>query len=195
VFLCFHLFENTSAVHGREAFNDTVMRINEMPFILAAEVGGIWLPLLFHGGLGIAIALQGRGNALAYPYARNWMYWLQRTTGFVVLAFIVFHMMNFRFLDGHFTDRTNFLPVVDGVKTGSDPFLIVKDQLAEPGVLIFYVVGMAATVFHFANGMSGFLFSWGVTVGPRSKRLAGFACAGLGVGVFALGMRALLAFT
>ncbi len=188
-FLCMHLFENYSAVHGAKAFDDTVTRINSLPFILALEVGAIWLPLAFHALLGMVIVFEGKPNPLAYPYARNWMYTLQRATGVLALAFIVFHFVNFRGMA-----RADFLPEIDGRATGNSPFGIVRETLANPAVLAFYVVGLASVVFHFANGVWGFLCSWGLVVGPRAQRLAAWACAGIGLAVMGLGTGALLAF-
>jgi succinate dehydrogenase/fumarate reductase cytochrome b subunit (b558 family) len=178
-FMCFHLFENHSAVHGAKAFDATVAKIAQMPFLLAAEVFGIWIPILFHAILGMVIVFEGKPNVARYPHGRNWLYVLQRITGVIALAFIVFHFANFRWRGDEFKQA---------------PFQDVQATLAADWVLAFYVLGLAACVFHFANGLVGFLFSWGITVGERSRRLAGMACAGLGAGVFALGMQALFAF-
>ena len=178
-FMCVHLFENASAANGPAAFDETVHRINGMPFVKALEVGGIWIPILFHAILGFVIIFEGKPNALAYPYGRNWLYVAQRVTGVVAFAYIVFHFMNFRWRKEEFMKA---------------PYDDVAATLANPAIFWFYVVGIASAVFHLANGISGMLFSWGFTVGERSKRLAGLACAGFGVAVFALGMRALLAF-
>jgi succinate dehydrogenase/fumarate reductase cytochrome b subunit (b558 family) len=179
VFLCMHLFENASAANGPEAFRETVQKINSMPFILPMEILGIWLPLAFHAAFGMVIVFEGKPNAAAYPYGRNWLYVMQRVTGVVALGFIVYHFMNFR------ARKAEFM---------ADPYGDVHATLSNTWVFAWYVVGIASCVFHFANGMAGFLFSWGLTVGPRAKRLAGLACAGLGFAVFALGMRALFAF-
>lgn len=178
-FMCFHLFENSSAAHGAKAFDDTVAKINSMPFVYAMEVFGIWIPILFHGILGFVIIMEGKNNVLSYPYARNGLYWLQRATGIVAFVFIVFHFTQFRARKGEFL---------------ASPYEDVRSALSNDWVFGFYLTGIAACVFHLANGLSGFLFSWGITVGPRSKRLAGWACAGLGAAVMALGVRALLAF-
>jgi len=184
-FLVMHLYENHSAVHGAKAFDDTVSKINAMPFVLALEVFGIWLPILFHAIFGMVLVFEGKPNAISYPYARNWLYVLQRVTGVVAFAFIVFHFVNFRWVP-----REQFLP-----EHGNSPYVIVQDQLASAAwVLPFYVLGLASTVFHFANGLWGFLCSWGIVIGPRAQRVAGVACAGIGAGVFALGMQALFAF-
>ena len=178
-FMAFHLFENSSAANGAEAFRSRVMEINSMPFVPVLEVLGIWLPLAFHAGYGMVIVFEGRPNVAAYGHGRNWLYLMQRVTGVIALAFIVFHMMNFRF------HKEEFM---------ADPYGNVKGVLSTPWVFGFYLLGIGSCVFHFANGLCGFLFSWGFTVGPSSKRLAAMACTGLGVAVFALGMRALFAF-
>ncbi|MCK6481004.1 MAG: succinate dehydrogenase [Planctomycetaceae bacterium] len=178
-FMCFHLFENASAANGPEAFDETVRKINSMPFVLAMEIGVIWIPILFHTLLGFAIIFEGRPNVAAYGHGRNWLYLLQRVTGVLAFLFIAFHFANFRMRKGEFELA---------------PFEDVAAVLSTPWVFWVYLAGIAACVFHFANGLAGFLFSWGLTVGPRAKRLAGLACAGVGAGVFALSMRALFAF-
>jgi len=180
-FMCFHLFENNSAAGtgGAKAFNETVEKIAHLPFLLPMEIFGIWIPILFHAIFGIAIILEGKPNAVHWPHGRNWLYVMQRVTGILAFVFIVYHFWNFRWRRDEFA---------------VSPFADVAATLSNPVNLWVYIVGIAACVFHLANGISGFLFSWGFTVGERSKRLAGYACAGIGVGVFALGMRALFAF-
>jgi len=178
-FMCVHLFENHSAVHGPKAFGETVTKIDQTPFLVGIEVFGIWIPILFHAIFGMVIVFEAKPNVTAHPYGRNWLYVMQRVSGVVAFAYIVFHFANFRWR------RQEFLQA---------PYADVAETLANPWVLGFYVVGIAACVFHLANGIQGFLFSWGVTVGPRAKRLAGLASAGFGVALFALGMRALFAF-
>jgi succinate dehydrogenase/fumarate reductase cytochrome b subunit (b558 family) len=180
IFMCVHLFENASAAHGAGAFEEAVKKINSMPGVFLMEVFGIWFPLAFHGLLGMVIVFEGKSNALSYPHPRNWLYVLQRVTGVLALAFIVFHFAQFRWRKEEFMLA---------------PYEDVHAALTKyPWVLWVYVVGIAACVFHFANGISGFLFSWGFTIGPRAKALAGWACAGVGAAIFALGMKALFAF-
>ncbi len=186
VFMCVHLFENASAASGvtaaehSRAFGETVEHINSMPFVDAMEIFGIWIPILFHGILGMVIVFEGKPNVATHPHGRNWLYLMQRVTGILAFAFIVFHFMNFR------ARKEEFL---------QSPYEDVHSAITRyPWVLWVYVGGIASCVFHLANGLSGFLFTWGITVGERSKKLAGWACAGLGVAVFALGMKALFAF-
>ena len=57
-----------------------------------------------------------------------------------------------------------------------------------------YVVGIAASVFHFANGLFTFSFSWGICVTRRSQRLFATAFGLLGVLVFVMGAQTALYF-
>ena len=48
-------------------------------------------------------------------------------------------------------------------------------------IFIIYVIGITATVWHFANGIWLFLVDWGITIGERAQRLTGYACIAFGV--------------
>ena len=48
-------------------------------------------------------------------------------------------------------------------------------------IFIIYMIGITATVWHFANGIWLFLVDWGITIGERAQRLTGYACIGFGV--------------
>jgi succinate dehydrogenase / fumarate reductase cytochrome b subunit len=49
-----------------------------------------------------------------------------------------------------------------------------------------YLIGIAACVFHFSNGLYGFCFSWGITRSRRGTRLSSLLFGSLGVVLFAL---------
>ena len=61
-------------------------------------------------------------------------------------------------------------------------------------IFIIYVVGITATVWHFANGIWLFLVDWGIVIGERAQRLAGYACIAFGVVLLAVGLNAAVAF-
>ena len=48
-------------------------------------------------------------------------------------------------------------------------------------IFIIYMIGITATVWHFANGIWLFLVDWGITIGERAQRLTGYACIAFGV--------------
>ena len=62
-FLAFHLYENSLAARGPQAYNEAARRLQQMPFALALEVLVIGAPLLYHGAYGLFLALGGGGGA------------------------------------------------------------------------------------------------------------------------------------
>jgi len=63
-----------------------------------------------------------------------------------------------------------------------------------PVVALIYVLGIAACTFHFANGLWGFCFSWGITVSRRSQQLAATVFGVVGVIIFLLGANTAIYF-
>ncbi len=61
-------------------------------------------------------------------------------------------------------------------------------------MLGFYIVGVLSTIFHFSNGLWSFAVTWGITVSPRSQRIATFVTMGVFVVLSYVGLRAILAF-
>jgi succinate dehydrogenase / fumarate reductase, cytochrome b subunit len=57
-----------------------------------------------------------------------------------------------------------------------------------------YIVGIAASVFHLANGLWGFCFSWGITVSRRAQRSAATVFGLLGLVLFLLGANTAIYF-
>ena len=93
-FLCFHLATNASMLDGPETFQMRVNIIHQLgPITLSIlEWGTIFLPILFHGLIGLIIVTRGKRNVWNYPYLENWRYTLQRITGVMAMAFILFHV-------------------------------------------------------------------------------------------------------
>jgi succinate dehydrogenase / fumarate reductase cytochrome b subunit len=75
-----------------------------------------------------------------------------------------------------------------------DFFVRMQDLLAAPWVLALYVVGVAAAVYHFANGMWNFCITWGVTLTRASQQRAVWLWALVGLVLFVLGVSSLLSF-
>jgi succinate dehydrogenase / fumarate reductase cytochrome b subunit len=122
------------------------------------EVLFIGLPLLYHAGYGLYIAFIARNNAISYGYSRNWMFVLQRASGIVSLIFIVYHLWAFRISTLIYGTPVNFQAV--------------HEHLANPWILLFYIVGILAVIFHFTNGLWAGLITWGVTVGSVSQKIS-----------------------
>jgi succinate dehydrogenase / fumarate reductase cytochrome b subunit len=58
----------------------------------------------------------------------------------------------------------------------------------------FYIAGVLSTTYHFANGVSTALITWGITVGPASQKTVRNICFGIFVALAALGIGSLISF-
>jgi succinate dehydrogenase/fumarate reductase cytochrome b subunit (b558 family) len=187
VFLVEHLWTNAKALQGAQAFTGAVEDLQSLPFLPLLEFFGIFLPLAYHAVYGVYLALKGRENTLEYTYARNWLYFLQRVSGVLAFAFIVYHLGEIR---------------VQRLLYGMDPDAFYQTLQAHlssthwgvPWIAVLYLAGLAATVFHFANGLSTFAISWGLTVTLEAQKRAAIACWVLGVALFYLGASSVVFF-
>lgn len=188
LFLLEHFYTNSKAVAGAASFNDAVKDLQGIPYILLVETTGIFIPLIYHAVYGLVITMEARPNNLAYPYPRNWFYLIQRITGVILFFFILFHVLNFRF---------GMIPGLNTTSVAHAPeqaFEIVSREFRMVPIFIVYLIGVASTVWHFANGIWLFLVDWGITIGEKAQRITGYACIGFGVVLFLVGLNAMIAF-
>ena len=188
IFLLEHFYTNSKALDGAAHFNDAVKDLQSIPYILFVEIGGIFIPLIYHAVYGLVITVEARPNNLNYPYPRNWFYLIQRITGVILFFFIAFHVLNFRF---------GMIPGLNTISVATHPedaFRIVSGEFRMIPIFIIYVIGITATVWHLANGIWLFLVDWGITIGERAQRLAGYACIGFGIVLLLVGLNAAVAF-
>ena len=188
IFLLEHFYTNSKALNGAADFNNAVKDLQSIPYILLIEIGGIFIPLIYHAVYGLFITFEMRPNNLNYPYSRNWFYTIQRVTGIILFFFITFHVLNFRF---------GMIPGLNTLSVAHHPeqsFAIVSREFHMVPIFIIYVVGITATVWHLANGVWLFLVDWGITIGDRAQRLTGYACIGVGIVLLVVGINAAVAF-
>ncbi len=187
-FLLEHFYTNSKALTGAADFNGAVKDLQSIPYILFVEIGGIFIPLIYHAVYGMVITVEARPNNLHYPYARNWFYTIQRLTGVILFFFITFHVLNFRF---------GLIPGLNTVSVAHHPeqsFAIVAGEFRRIPIFVVYVIGITATVWHLANGIWLFLVDWGITIGERAQKVTGYACLGFGIFLLAVGINAAVAF-
>jgi succinate dehydrogenase/fumarate reductase cytochrome b subunit (b558 family) len=174
-----HLWTNAAMLGGQARFDAEVARIQAIPALPLVEIGGIFAPLAFHAVYGVWIATRGSANPSAYPFARNWMYVLQRVSGVVVLLFVLGHLWEIRVQKWLFgMSVSSFYPTLEA-HLSSTTFGI-------PWIALGYLLGIAASVFHLANGLVTFCMSWGITVGRASQRRAARLFGALGAALFVL---------
>ena len=188
IFLLEHFYTNSKALTGAGDFNNAVKDLQSIPYILFVEIGGIFIPLIYHAVYGLVITAEARPNNLAYPYSRNWFYLIQRITGVILFFFITFHVLNFRF---------GLIPGLNDMSVADNPnkaFDIVAREFRLVPIFIVYMIGIAATVWHLANGIWLFLVDWGITIGEKAQRLTGYACIAFGVLLLLVGVNAAVGF-
>ncbi|SFB16779.1 MULTISPECIES: succinate dehydrogenase cytochrome b558 subunit [unclassified Bacillus (in: firmicutes)] len=180
LFLVQHLVVNHFATGGEESFNKAAGFMEHLPFRFVLETFIIFLPLLFHALYGLYIAFTAKNNTSRFGFFRNWMFTLQRVSGVITLVFVTWHVWETR------------VAAAFGTKVNFD---MMENILSNPFMFWFYIVGVISTIFHFANGLWSFMVSWGITVTPRSQKIATYVTLGIFVALSIVGVRALLAFT
>lgn len=190
LFFFAHMFTNAKAMNGEKVFNDAVADIHHLPFLLFIEIFGIFLPLLYHSVYGIFISAEAKVNVGNYSYWHNWFYVFQRVTGVFLFFFLLFHLLHFRWgLFGSFGLTTK---AVAG--NAELAFQIVSVDFQIGWVLVFYVLGVAATAWHLGYGMFLFAVDWGIVIGEKAQKFTLYACAAIAIGLFAVGTNAAFSF-
>ena len=179
IFLTEHLLVNHFATGGEASFNKAAGTMSSLPFKLFLETFIIFLPLLYHAIYGLYIAFTSNNNVGKYGYFRNWMFLIQRVTGVITFIFVAWHVWQTRIQ----------------VALGAEPdFQMMADILSSPFMFWFYLIGIVSAVFHFTNGLSTFLISWGVTLSPRSQVITTYVTMILFIALSIVGIQALVAF-
>lgn len=192
-YLVFHLATNASILDGLDAYQHRADQIHRLgpTTIFVLEWTLIFLPILFHGLIGLAIVTRGKRNVLPYPFARNIRYTLQRWTGVVAFVFIVAHVFQMHgwLKSAPFHDWTVALGGArfDPANAATGALAIQSSWLVIAG----YAVGVAACVYHLANGLWTMGITWGAWTGPAAQRRATVACLGFGLVVAVVGFGAL----
>lgn len=187
IFLAFHLGFNSLRTVGVSQYQFGIDLINNAPFLIWIEIFAIYIPLLFHSIMGFYVTQLGKNNVFRYQYARNWMYTLQRATGAIVFAFLVYHLL------------TTVVPKMANGKTLFDasPFLIniMNEEFQTWPGRIIYLVGIVAATFHFANGLWGFCVSWGILIGQTAQRNAAILFMLVGLVLTVMGLATVVEFS
>jgi succinate dehydrogenase / fumarate reductase cytochrome b subunit len=182
-FLVVHLLTNASILGGAASFQARVDLIHSLgPLLVPIEWAFIFLPMLFHATVGFIIIANGLPNVGSYPYVGNVRYTLQRATGMIAFAFIIWHVLQLHWLGKPFGGG-QFDPHQASSSTAV--------ALASPLMAILYAIGVLSTVFHFANGLWTLGITWGLWTSPAAMRRANAVSVVVGVVLAAAGLGAL----
>lgn len=192
VFIFFHLGTNSLIAvssPSTDLYQKQVDNIHSLgPLLVPVEVLFILFPLAFHAAIGVRIWLESKPNTSAYAYNGNIRYTLQRVTGVVALLFILLHLWHMHWSLG------SLIP--GGHKfVGSAASLSTAQAIQTlPLGSLIYATGVICVCYHFANGTWTFLITWGITIGPHSQRISGYACTALGIALTITGLTAVQGF-
>jgi succinate dehydrogenase / fumarate reductase cytochrome b subunit len=172
-FLAVHLLTNASVLAGPGTFQSRVDMIHSLgPLLVPIEWAFIFLPMLFHAAVGFLIISSGLPNVGSYAYMGNVRYTLQRATGMIAFAFILWHVIQLHWLGA---------PLGGGRFDPHHATSSAAAALRPLAVTILYAVGVLSTVFHFANGLWTLGITWGLWTSPAAMRRANWISIVVGV--------------
>jgi succinate dehydrogenase / fumarate reductase cytochrome b subunit len=152
------LISNSAAIGGPAAYARQVRFLASLPLVPILELFGIWLPILFHALYGFYIWYRGETNVGEYPWTGNWMYTVQRWTGGIAFAYILWHTWTMRFTG------------IDLHEYPGASFGKVQAEVFQTPLFLFYVVGLIAASWHFAYGIWLFCAKWGIVSGEKARK-------------------------
>ncbi len=141
-FLAGHLGGNLTIYGGKEMFNSYAEHLHGLGFLLTIAEWGLLTFALIHVLTGLTLFYQnykarpvryrvnksGGGRTLGsstMPY-----------TGIILLAFVIFHLANFHFVD----------------KTDTTIYAIVSDAFGNPLYVLIYIAAMVVAAVHVSHG-------------------------------------------
>ncbi|MBN2031775.1 MAG: succinate dehydrogenase cytochrome b subunit [Deltaproteobacteria bacterium] len=146
-FVLIHLLGNLTIYQGREAFLSYVEKLHSLGGLVTLAELGLVVFALLHIGLGLILFVQ---NLQARPvrYAvkkraggRTIGSITAPYTGFLILVFIIVHLLKFRLVD----------------KAATDDFIILSNTFTQVGYVFFYILGVIVVAVHVSHGFwSGF---------------------------------------
>lgn len=182
LYMVVHLTTNASLLNGSETFQRAVYLIHSPGKLLPLiEWGGIFLPLVFHAGVGIWIAKTGRSNSDQYAFTNNKRYTWQRWTGFIALVYLFFHVLHLHgWMHAHL-----WLNTIRPVGLGSFyPYNAASSLVAAMQGYFwpaFYLIGVMACVYHLANGLWTAGITWGLWISAAAQARASKLCTAIGI--------------
>ena len=161
LFVIGHLAGNLFIYGGPEAFNGYAEKLRHLrPFLYFIEYGLLFV-FLIHIYFTVWVVLeniQARGQNYAVAKAvgeRSLATRLMPYTGTFLLAFIIWHLLDFTFIDQN--GPRSFMP--DGTQLGL--YAIVYNSLCNPYHSLGYVLAMGCLGLHLAHGIQSFFQTYG----------------------------------
>jgi len=180
-FLAFHLYVNAWALRGPDAYDAAARRLQQLPLAGVGEIVLVFLPLAFHGVVGLfLIATVSAAAEHATPSGRR-LALFQRVTGILLFPFILFHLWTARLVQ--LSDHESL-----------DLFRLMQGALASPWIRAAYAIGILAATGHLAAGLWSIPRTWELSLGRAARRVWLLVSAAVFMGLSALGLLSLFAF-
>lgn len=192
-YVAVHLIVNATGFWPR-IYQMNVDKIHALePMLPLIEILFIFLPLLVHLVYGIYISFAGVSYPTTghYGFGGNIRYVLQRLSAIILIFFVLYHIVTLhKWGFGQF-DAANraYQTTVQALKT---PY---ASTAANAAIWVFYLLGVWAATFHFANGLWTAAITWGLTTTESAQRRWGKFCCAVGIGLTVFGTAAWVAFT
>lgn len=184
-YLAFHLLTNAAVWDGPVTYQHRADQIHVVgpTTLFFLEWGIIFLPLLFHGVVGLLIVTRGKRNVFQYTYQENIRYTLQRITGVIAFFFIMWHVFE---MHGwfHFEWWTEYVvKPLGGARFDPlhAPATAAAVLQASYLVTALYIVGILACVYHLADGLWTAGITWGIWTSPHAQIRARALCTAVGL--------------
>lgn len=182
-YMVVHLLTNASVLNSVQTFQNSVYAIHSLGKVLwIVEWVFIFIPILFHAIFGVFLIRQAQPNHSTYRYTNNVRYSLQRATGMIAFAFIVWHVFH---MHGwfHFAAWAEMAESLNGARFRPYNAASTAGAALQGSIIvqILYAVGVLSCVFHLANGIWTLGITWGLWVTPAAMRWANYLSAGFGI--------------
>jgi succinate dehydrogenase / fumarate reductase, cytochrome b subunit len=186
-YLVVHLLTNATILNGPATYQSQVDRIHSLGIILPiVEWVFIFIPILFHALIGFVIISGMMPNTAAYPYNGNIRYTLQRATGMIAFAFILWHVIQMHKMGAG----------LGGGKFDAEAASSSVANVLQPfSYRVLYGIGVLAAVYHLANGLWTQGITWGIWTTPCAMRRAGWICLAFGIFLGFVGLSSLYGFS
>lgn len=175
IFLAVHLAGNLTLYGGDGLFNTYAEKLHQLGALLRIAEWGLVFLALVHVLTGITLFYENlRARPVRYKVnkragGRSIGSATMPYTGFLLLAFVIYHLSGF-----HFTDKTD-----------QTIYQIVAAAFSRPGTVVFYVLAMILAALHISHGFWSAFQSIGAShpkYTPIVKALGTLFCLIVGFG-------------
>lgn len=180
LFVIGHLAGNLLIYLGPEVFNAYAEKLRHLRPGLYLVESALLAVFVVHLWLTALLVLENRAaRPVGYTVhkavgERSWATRLMPYTGTVILAFVVWHLLDFTFIDHHGPRSI----LADG--KSYELYGVVYNSFSEPFHGLLYIVAMMAVGFHLSHGIQSFIQTFGFNH-PRYTVLVRRLSNGLGL--------------